>query len=240
MVVERSQESRIELSERRSRKLVSIVQGTLGRVKTRTTILATQGAAVTKKKVEYLEGQSEQRVGDRVQRVPNPLIGKTYVLESRGGKLLISRPGGAAVSDYERERLELEHANLGRPSAFASLLPEGAVRPGERLTPDPATLAEAFGKHDVQVEQASIVLEAVTDEGGEAVGKFRISMKLVESDERTVRETELGGTVLIQTETGWPVLVDLSGPVRLEGSPPNANELSGKGQVSLRVQTHYE
>jgi len=203
-------------------------------------VLATRGAAVTKKKVEYLDGQSEQRVGDRVQQVPNPLLGKTYLLESRGGQLRVSRPDGAPVSDYERERLELEHANLGRPSAFASLLPDREIRVGERLTPDPGTLAEAFGKHDVQVEQASIVLEAVDDEAREPVGKFRLSMKLVESGERTVRETELRGTVVIQIETGWPVLVDLSGPVRLEGAPPNPTELSGTGEVSLRVQTRYE
>ena len=240
IVARRHQRSRLELSQRRGGKRMTVVQGTDQRVETRTTVLVATDAAVTRKRVEYVGGASEQRIGDRVQRVPNPLLGKTYVLEARDAGLHVGGSDGAPVSDYERELLEREHGNLGRPSAFAALLPRRPVAPGERLRPDPETLARAFGQAGVQVRDASFVLQSLGEQDGRRLGTFRVAVTLVEEDEQTHRETRLGGRVVLRVDTCWPVAVELSGPIEIEGRSPDPSDLHGRGEVSLQVSTQYE
>jgi hypothetical protein len=231
-LTESQQTLRVELEQRQGKQKVQLVQASSQRTKTRITILAVSGTAVTREKVEYLEGRSEQRLGDRVQDVPSPLVGKTYVLEARQGSLRATGADGAPVSDYESERLAQNHPNLGRPSGFIAILPDRPLTVGERLTPDAGALADAFGKRGVEVRDASLVLESA----GEGVGQFAVSFVLIETRENTTTETTLGGSVMLQADTSWPLETKLRGPVRVTGP----DELSGAGEVSIEVHTSAE
>ena len=232
LVTETTQTLHVELTKRQGKQTVQIVQASTQHSKTRLTLLATSGAAVTREKVEYLEAASEQRIGDRVQQVPSPLVGKSYVLEARGESLHATGADGAPVSDYEAERLAQNHPNLGRPSGFVALLPDRPLAIGERIAPDPAALGEALGKRGVQVREPSLVLESA----GEGVGRFAVSFVLVEQRDGNTTETRLSGSVMLQADTCWPLEIDLRGPVRVTGP----DELAGSGTVTLEVHTSPE
>jgi hypothetical protein len=231
---------RLELSQRQDNRTTTVVQQTTQRLKTRTTVLAANEAAVTKKRVEYLQGLREQRLGDRVERVTNPLQGKTYLLEIQGGRLLATGPRGESISDYERELLVEQNPHLGKPSGFAVLLPHRPLGIGERLTPDPAALAEVFAAPGAEVREAYIVLIAVVEQQGGRQGRFEVGFTVVDAREQSIVETQLGGTVVLQADTCWPLEVSLSGPVRVEGKPPNRRELRGSGEASTLVRSRYE
>jgi hypothetical protein len=239
-VDESEQSMHLELVQRQGQRKRTLVQETLQRAKTRTTVLAATENAVTEKRVEYLEGTSEQRIGNRKQSVPNPLIGKTYVLRLSGAELVATGKGGQAVSEYERERLARDNPNLGKPSQFAELIPRRPVGVGERLSPDPQALAAAFGKRDVEVTQAAFTLRRVSERKGTELGHFEVSFTVAETSEKTVNRTELKGTVVLQTATCWPEEIDLEGRVSVEGKPPNEAELQGSGTVRIQVRSDYE
>jgi hypothetical protein len=239
-VDETEQHSRLEFSRRDGGSTESLVQELQTHSKMRTTVLAVNGEAVVKKRVEYLEGKSEQRIGDRKQGIPNPLIGKTYVLERSDGRFTATRKGGQPVSDYERERLLQDHPNLGQPSPFAALIPRRPIRVGEQLSPDPRVLAAAFGKRDVEVNRAAFTLAAVREREGTRLGAFDVSLTIVETTEQTINQTELEGMVVLQAATCWPEEIDLEGRVSVAGKPPNEAELRGSGTVKIQVRSTYE
>jgi hypothetical protein len=229
-VDESEQSMHLELVQRQGQRKRTLVQETLQRAKTRTTVLDATENAITEKRVEYLEGTSEQRIGNRKQDIPNPLIGKTYVLRLSGGQLVATGKGGQAVSEYERERLVRDNPNLGKPSQFAALIPRRPVGVGERLSPDPQALAAAFGKRDVEVAQAAFTLRRVSEREGTELGHFEVSFTVA----------ELQGMVVLQTATCWPEEIDLEGQVSVEGKPPNEAALRGTGTVRIQVQSTYE
>lgn len=239
-VDESEQVMRVELVQRQGKRKQSLVQETVQRSKTRNTVLAANETAITTKRVEYLEGSNEQRIGNRVQRSPNPLLGKSYVLKLSGGKLVANGEGGRAVTEFERERLVQDNPNLGKPSQFAELLPRRPIRVGEQLSPDPRALAAAFGKRDVEVSQATFTLASVTEREGTELGQFEVSLTMVESTPQTVNEIELQGTVLLQTATCWPEEIDLQGRISVKGKPPHESAVQGSGTLKVHVRSQYE
>ena len=237
---ETEQSMHLELVHRQGKGKRTLVQETLQRTKTRTTVLAATEEAITEKRVEYLEGSSEQRIGNRKQSIPNPLIGKTYVLRLSGGKLVATGQGGRTVTEYERERLVRDNPNLGKPSQFAALIPRRPIRVGEQLSPDPRVLAAAFGKRDVEVNRAAFTLAGLREREDTRLGAFDVSLTIVETTEQTVNQTELEGTVVLQAATCWPEEIDLEGRVSVVGKPPNEAELRGSGTVRIQVRSTYE
>ena len=237
---ETEQSMHLELVHGQGQRKRALVQETLQRAKTRTTVLAATDDAITQKRVEYLEGSSEQRIGDRVQRNPNPLIGKSYVLRLSGGQLVATGKGGQAVTDYERERLVRDNPNLGKPSQFAALIPRRPIRVGEQLSPDPRLLAAAFGKRDVEVSRATFTLASLRKREGTQLGVFDVSLAIVETTEQTTNQTALQGTVVLQTATCWPEQTDLEGRISVVGKPPNEAKLRGNGTVRIQVRSTYE
>jgi hypothetical protein len=97
-------------------------------------------------------------------------------------------------------------------------------------------LARAFGKRDVQVEQASLKLESVSDQDGTRVGEFAVEIVLVEQAQGVTTETALAGTIVLQTDTCWPVTTELGGTVRLR----QGSKEVGSGKVTMQVQASYE
>ena len=214
-VVEKRGFSRVEMTQRDQQGLDTVVQTIRERIKLRSTVLAANDRAVWKKRVEYLEWEHERRMGNQVERIPNPLIGKTYVVQFEGGAFRATNPAGDAVSEYEQERLQQDHPQLGKPSHFAALLPDRPIAVGARLEPEAARLAEAFGQRGVEVRD---VLFTLTD---------------------SLSEARMVGTAVLEAATCWPVEVSLSGQVKIEGRPPNPTELRGTGEVKLQVVSSY-
>jgi hypothetical protein len=235
-----TEELRLELSRGQGKKTVTVVQHTVRRVKTRTTVLAANDIAVTKKRVEYVDGMSEERLGDRTQRLPNPLLGKTYVLQLRDGRLRATGPEGQPISEYEHELLAAQNPHLGKPSQFAAMLPSRPLDAGEQITPDPAVLQQVYAGTTGEVRDATIVFEGLSDQGGQRLGRFRVRFTVVDLRDQTRVQTQLSGTVLLQVDTCWPVEVSLAGPVQIEAQPPDPARLRGQGEARTAVHTTYQ
>lgn len=204
-----------------------------------TTVLANDGKAVTKKKVHYEELVKVSRKGEREQRVPSPLTGKTYVIALEKGAIAITSSAGEPVSDVEREALLEDNKEFGKPPQFAAFVPKHPMAPGEKFTPPKEALADMFGggKSYGDVEFTFVGPE---ERAGEKVGKFEFVMTITDQRQGATTTIRSKGAVLLLLESGWPIELELGGQVTVTapGDRPN-RKVAGSGSLEMKLAAEY-
>ena len=204
-----------------------------------TTVLANDGKAVTKKKVHYEELVKVSKKGEREQRVPSPLTGKTYVIALEQGKVVITGGGGEPVSEVEREALLEDNKEFGKPPQFAAFVPKHPMAPGERFTPPKEVLADMFGdgKSYGDVEFTFVGPE---ERAGKKVGKFEFVMTITDQRQGATTTIRSKGAVLLLLESGWPIELELGGQVTVTapGDKPN-RKVAGSGTLEMKLAAEY-
>jgi hypothetical protein len=202
-------------------------------------VLGTDGKAVTKKKVRYEELVKVQKQGDREQRAPSPLTGKTYVVSLEKGAVVVTGASGEAVSDVERAAVLEENKEFGKPPQFASFVPKHALSPGEKFTPPKEALADMFGggKAYGDVEFTFAGAEKLD---GRDVGKFSFTMTIVDKSGGATTTIRSQGMVLLRVDTGWPLVLEMRGKVELAapGDKPT-QKVTGTGTLEMKLQAEY-
>ena len=200
----------------------------------RSTVLAIQGKAITKKKVTYEKDERVQIVGARTQSMPSPLTGKTYVLSLKGGKLHIEREDGEAVSEMEDKAIRVRNQSFGKPSRFAAFVPEKNLESGQTFEPNAEALSEMFGGGDKRFGSVKFRFEG--REGD--LARFSFTLVITEKSGVTMKSK---GHVLLRVDTGWPTEMALDADVSLStpGKAPGES-VSGTGTAHMEVSASYE
>lgn len=209
-----------------------------------TTVLATDGRAITKKKVRYEELIKVAKKGEREQRVPSPLTGKSYVIALEQGKVVTTAADGRPVSDVEREELLQDNKEFGKPPQFASFVPKHPLAPGEKFAPTKEVLAEMFGGGDGGGDKSygdvefTFVGPEVHD--GKKVGKFEFTMTITDSRKGATTTIRAKGQVLLLLDSGWPVELVLGGQVSVSapGDKPR-RKVAGSGVLEMKLAAEY-
>jgi hypothetical protein len=202
------------------------------------TVLATDGKAITKKKVRYDRHEISRARGEHMLDVPSPLTGKTYVLSLSGGKLVATRDNGEPVSDIEMEKLGEDNRSFGKPPKFSSFVPNRPLKPGDSFKPDRDALFEMFGPGDKQFGDVEFRFEGEEKVGNEPAARFSFVATIAEKSGVTMRSK---GHVLLMVNSGWPLELVMNADVTLEapgGAPGQTVAGAGKAQMRLAAEYH--
>ncbi len=235
----------LEITMTEGAKVIATEKSGEGKSKLRhTTVMANDGRAITKKKVRYEELNQIVKKGDREQRIPSPLTGKSYVISLEQGKVLITAADSKAVSDVEREALLEDNKEFGKPPQFASFVPKHPLAPGEKFTPPKEVLAEMFGAGDGAGDKSygdvEFTFVGAEERAGKKVGKFEFTMTITDSRQGATTTIQAKGAVLLLLDSGWPLELVLRGQVTVSapGDKPK-RKVAGKGLLEMKIAAEY-
>jgi len=229
---------KVEVTE--GAKLVASEQSGDGKRMVRhTTVLANDGKAVTKKKVKYDELVKVSKQGDREQRAPSPLTGKTYVIALAKGAVVVTGPGGEPVSEVEQKAVLEDNREFGKPPQFASFVPNHPLAPGEKFSPPKEALGDMFGSNKSYGDvEFSFVGEE--ERAGKKVGRFQFTMTITDTGGGATTSIKSKGNVLLLVDTGWPLELELEGQVTVSapGEKPS-QKVAGVGTLQMKLAAEY-
>ena len=190
----------------------------------------------------HYEEKKEARINNgRERRKTSPVAGKSYLVEWVDQRPSVTDPNGAAVPRNEAMVVEGAFRDLGNPSAFTQAIPGGPLAVG---TPIPA-LAEALKEEmrrgfegRVFFGKVSVTPQGIRDANGTSGLAFAVALQvgLVQEDGKV--RMDLHGVLVVKGDSAWPLLLDVSGPVAVDGTVDGA-AVHGKGTARLTVAHAY-
>lgn len=212
----------------------------------RTEALAVSGKAVTKAKITYVEKTKVKTEGGKELKPPVPIAGKSYLVEAKDGKVIVTNVEGKPVSRAEEEAVRKNNTSFGKPDPVLEGLPEKPVQIGEEV-PSLARAFEAFfkGRSDSQdqpeVSGVRVTLESIETEGADKVGVFSLALTLGSQPSKKAPFTmkaPLKGKIKVRAKDGWTMGIELNGPVTMTNDDPKM-KVDGKGDMKMGVQMTY-
>ncbi len=179
--------------------------------RTESEILAVDAAGlVTKLSVSYPE-RVDLDLGPSAKPKTSALLGNTYVVALEGGAMVATRDG-QPVTGAELVELTKDQDDLGKAPVMEQIMAGRPWKLGERyqLTADDlARLAAVKGGDGPQTTAMALTLREVV--GSQAT--FALTMTMQSAD-RTSLSIDISGTMAVDTATGRPGRLELSGPVK--------------------------
>ena len=182
-------------------------------------VLAVTGDVVTKAKVAY-EQRTKTKAQDGRTGAPQKdiLAGKAFLVEFKGGKVLVTSEDGKPVDAASRASVEKDYKRFGKPNAVSAAVPTRALKIGEEVKELSAAIAEDI-KDDMDAEKAGLTIDApkvVLDrkEGDDAVFVITMTMRMAKGPLKG--NIPVSGSVTVRTTDGFLRRSETNGPINLE------------------------
>ncbi|MCA9623622.1 MAG: protein kinase [Myxococcales bacterium] len=183
------------------------------------TVLARDDYRATKARVEY--GEHEEATSEN-KRPPvvarKKSAGRTFIVTSALGQVQVESGDGAAIDDTQRKEV-IDDASLvvtPQPDLFKKPLVVG-----DRLEPPSAMMLWLLGgaggsEGQITIDSGSLTLQAISEATERKQAIFSMSGHFVQTIPSPASriEADLSGTVTIDVASGWPVVVEVTGPAR--------------------------
>jgi hypothetical protein len=210
----------------------------------KTTVLATDGENMSKVKIQYIS--STMTPPGKVESVPLPNSGKTYLAEMKDGVVSITDAAGKAVEDAGESRLVTKDANsVMKPDKFSKFFNGKVLKPGDKVDIPDELARELIGSEDRpgKVEKMSLVLKEIKagSSGKQGVFDFEMTMSTDVNVNMKMSMFVKGDTV-VAADTCWPVSMNLSGPLTMKGGglqDGKKMELDGTGDMTMKIEASY-
>lgn len=198
-------------------------------------VLGVTGDLVTKAKVTY-EQRTKTKNQDGRTGAPdkNVLAGKTFIVEHKDGKVLVTNEDGKPVDAASKAAVEKDYKRFGKPNAVSAAVPTRPLKIGEEVKELSAAIVEDL-KEDMDAEKAGLTVEApkvVLDrkDGDNAVFVITMTMKMAKGPLKG--SIPLVGGVTVRASDGFLVRSETNGPINLDISEADkAKGVSGAGSV---------
>lgn len=190
-------------------------------------VLALQGSTITRLRVRFV-GLTEESVKNGAKTTkPQPLLGKTFVLERSGGQTVVTDPAGKPVPAATAGLVRKKYRSFGKPNHMYQALRSRPLQVGSR---QPA-LEAAFRKSMLDslqtsntdrwtVANVSMTLTGKKRLAGVEVAVFALAFEAtMERAPRFSTTMYLKGEIYIRTRDGWSAGSDLKGPMDIMGVP---------------------
>ncbi len=207
----------------------------------KTEVLAVDGKAITKAKLTYVEKKKTETEGGKEKKKPkSPIEGKTYILESKDGKTLVTDEKGKKVPKDEEDAVLKGNRAFGKPDPVLTGLPDKAIKVGDKVEKLAKALEEHFknmdeSKDPLEVTDVEVKLESIDKDGETGVFAIQLTMASPKtSKEPFALKIPLKGTMKVRAKDGFTTEVALKGPLTMEGNDPKF-KLSAKGDMKITV-----
>ncbi|MDF1665958.1 MAG: hypothetical protein P1V97_29650 [Planctomycetota bacterium] len=209
------------------------------------TILSRAGKKIAKIKVDYIKGEATEDAGRGPKTSKSGLVGKSFILEDKGDKVLVVEENGKKPAEDDERRVTQSHSKfLGEfRNKFADVLPDRAIKIGETITVEKEK-ANKFFRDDAKkvtltVELFTLKLTGTKKINGETVGVFEMHLKFVDNFAKGMKlATDLSGTALVGVNTCFSHLIDIKGPMEMSGKNQGM-VMSGKGEMHMKNKVTY-
>ena len=191
-----------------------------------------------KLKVTYSKYEQQEVANGEAKSDPSPAIDKAYLVERKGGELLVTLADGSPVPDAELTKLKKNYRRFGKHKDVAGALPK-KVKIGDSLDELAKVLGEEAASGDGSDFAAppkitsKIVVKSFREEGGKKIVVCDVTMTM-EGDNNKMghMKVDMKGTMDFRADVGQPVASELSGPLQIDLKDDGGN-ISG----TLKEQT---
>lgn len=181
--------------------------------KSELTVLAVDGEKIAAVRARYAPECSEvkETAGAAAPEKKMPGYAGQTVTVRRQPRGEPSIESAAPLSDEERKRL----AKLVEPDA--GFHPKKPVKPGDRWVADNTALARAFELGSDDGVTMRLRLKGVCDHEGRRAAEVDAAIVIYKKEQFLKITLDLEGTLVLDLETGAPLLVDVRGPITVTG-----------------------
>lgn len=205
------------------------------------TVLVRAKEKIAKIKVDYIRGETTEDSGRGEKTTTSPLVGKSFLLEDKGDKVLVTDGAGKKTSDAEATRVKMSYSkSLGEfHNKFGDVLPDRALKVGETITVEQKKANKFFRddekKVTLTVELFTLKLTGTKKIGAVTVGIFEMHLKFVDKFAKGMKlTTDLKGQALVDVATCFTHLMDLKGPMEMAGKNQGMT-MNGKGEMHMKL-----
>ncbi len=207
--------------------------GTLEKTHRKLEIIATDGKAITRLKVAYLEHSlTATRLDGSKLEQDAPVQGKTYVIEgdAQSGITSIRDEHGAVAPPAEDQLVRAEWTSLGHPDPLLAAVPDATMKRGEE-SPAFTDIVKRMlvATSTPQFEDASSVLTDIVTEGNEVVGVFQFRANQTNAQSGLSIAIGWSGTFAVRASDSRVIRCDLAGPQKATG------RIEGTGTAQLKM-----
>jgi hypothetical protein len=200
-------------------------------------ILEVANNAIMKLKVTYTEDSKSMGEGGQPAKAkPSPLVGKTYIVASKDGKVVVLTDKEKPAPKAEASLVEKQYKSLGKPDPMLAAMPDRALKDGEDVPELAAAITQSMKDHDdkTKLEGAKITFKKKDGDNG----IFDVAMTIKSDDGPFKMSVPLKGTVTMRVADGWPSTLELSGPLSFDLS--DKDKKSGvEASGSLKLNSTY-
>lgn len=193
-------------------------------------VLAATADAVTKLKVTFSKIDEKMTDDGKEKKKPSVIAGKTYVLESKAGKVDVQDDKGKPVSAAESKEAASHFKSLGKPDPIFAALPTTPIKAGDKVEPLAKGITERMAEGDGP--KVSDVTVTFREQSGDD-GIFDVGMKMTK--EQMVMDMK--GETRISTKTGQTTKLDLKGPIVITTTPDPKSKakVDGSGKIAMKM-----
>jgi hypothetical protein len=204
-------------------------------------ILATDGDAIQKLEIAYTEKTDiEKDEKGKETKKPNPLNGKTYVIEVKDGKHVITTDKGKPAPPVEATLVDKTYKKLGQPDPMTSAMPARPLVVGQPVPELAKALEEVLNKEggsgEAKISDVAVVLK---EKSGDE-GVFDVKATLAVTDGPMSFTMVLAGDMRVRTADSQLTGMKMSGPVTIASNDPkNKTKMDGKGTMEMSAARTY-
>lgn len=201
-------------------------------------VLALNGDAPSKVKVTYGTVEKKMTEGGKDKGAKaSPISGKTYIVDSAGGKISVTDPSGKPAPSQEAHEVEKHFKSLGKPDPLTASIPTTPLKPGDKVDAMANAIGEYLNRDSEKNEGVKVSNVNVTfkEQSGDE-GIFDIALTVSKEDKEMGLAIDLKGNVHALVKTSQPTKFDMKGPVKVSGGNGGGKmKIDGTGDMKLSM-----
>jgi hypothetical protein len=207
------------------------------------TVLQVADKKATKVQVSYSKAWEQVTRGKLAGTPqPQPIEGKTYIVERRGDDLVITDPAGKDVPEEERMLVAASMDAVGHPNPLGTFLDGKKISVGQTLKLPNDMASDLLGVKEAggEAQRVELTLHDVnTDEDHRRLANFTmlIILKMPGGGSMDVK-----GDLQIEPETCQITVANFDGPVSMreeQGPKGHTFEIASEGTMKVAVRSNY-
>lgn len=202
-----------------------------------TEVLAVSGDAPSKVKVVFGTVEKKSTDDGKEKIKPSPISGKTYIVDSSSGKLVVTDDKGKAVPPVEAKEVEKHAKNVNKMNPMTASIPTTPLKPGDKVEGFANAFTDFMSKEDSDEVKITNAVVTFKEQAGDE-GVFDLKFTVVSDDKNATANIDFTGTARVLVKTALATKVELKGPITITGKPDPKmpkTKVDGAGKIAFSL-----